>query len=83
MSHDPKVFFFMIFPFPQFGFRIINGFFRFLGLWVQYSCVWDFGFWNWSLRVLGITSFVLILLLITNSLRFCANFGFCANIISL
>ena len=57
------------------GFSVlwVYGFFCFLGLWVQYSCVWDFGFWNWSLRVLGIASFVLILL-ITNSLRFCANF---------
>ena len=57
-----KGLFFMIFPFTQFGFRIIDGFFCFLGLWVQYSCVWDFGFWNWSLWVLGIASFVLILL---------------------
>ena len=43
-------------------------FFCFLGLWAQYSCVGDFGFGNWSLRGLGIASFVLILL-ITNSLR--------------
>ena len=35
MSHDPKAFFFMIFPFPQFGFRIIDGFFCFLDLLVS------------------------------------------------
>ena len=42
------------------------------------------GFWILELEFKGsgIASFVLILL-ITNSLRFCANFGFCANIISL
>ena len=90
MSHDPKVCFLWFSLFPNLDFELlmcfsvfwVYGFFCFLGLWVQYSCVWDFGFWNWNLRVLGIASFVLILL-ITNSLRFCANFGFCANIISL
>ena len=80
----------MMFPFPQFGFQIIDGFFCFLGLWVflfsgfmgSVQLCLGFWVWNWSLKVLGIASFVLILL-ITNSLRFCANFGFCANIISL
>ena len=36
--------------------------------YVEYGCVWDFGFLNWSLRVLGIASIVLISL-ITNILR--------------
>ena len=80
----------MIFRFPQFGFRIIDGFFCFLGLWVflfsgfMGSVQLCLGFWILELEFkgFGIASFVLILL-ITNSLRFCANFGFCANIISL
>ena len=36
--------------------------------YVEYGCVWDFGFLNSSLRVLGIASIVLISL-ITNILR--------------
>ena len=70
----------MIFRFPQYGFGIIDGFFCFLGLWVflfsgfMGSVQLCLGFWILELEFkgFGIASFVLILL-ITNSLRFCAN----------
>ena len=48
-----KGLFFMIFPFPQFGFRIIDGFFCFLGLW-DFSVFWVYGF---STIVFGILDF--------------------------